>query len=116
MTSDDEYDDRVVTHNGKTWVTDYEGYLIHFDPDEDWYDYVRTKAGLPTLTPEHRTVIEFYQNFYRNNGIYPFRGILARELGKINQSIDSICKLFPSEDPLKTIHLMAGLPGPWGYK
>ena len=25
----DEYDNRIVEHNGKTWETDYEGYLLN---------------------------------------------------------------------------------------
>ncbi len=115
MTKYDEYDNRIVEHNGKTWCTDYEGYLLNFDPDEDWYDYVRMKDGIPELTSEHRELLEFYQNFYKNNGIWPLKPILARELRKLNKSIEGICKLFPSKNPLKTIHIMAGLPRPWGY-
>ncbi len=115
MTEYDEYDDRIVEHNDKTWKTDYEGYLINFDPDEDWYDYVRVKDGVPELTSEHREILEFYQTFYKNNGIGPFKSRLTRELRKLNKSIDGLCELFPSKNPLKTIHIMAGLPRPRYY-
>jgi tRNA 2-thiouridine synthesizing protein E len=114
----DEYDDRIVEHNGKTWKTDYEGYLIDVGPleiklDEDWYDYVRIKDGIPELTSEHIEIIEFYQDYYKNNGLWPIKRILTKGL---NKSFDTICKLFPSKNPLKTIHMMAGLPRPHGYR
>lgn len=121
MNKDDEYDDRIVEHNGKTWKTDYEGYLIdaydsplNIKPDEDWYEYVRLKDGIPELTQEHRDVLEFYQDFYRNNGVWPFNKRIITS--GLNKSIDALCKLFPSKNPLKTIHIMSGLPRPWGYK
>ena len=114
-----EYDDVIVEHKGKTWETDYEGYLLYVSPldiktEEDWYDYIRMKDGIPELNSEHIEVLEYYQYFYRKNGIAPPLYVVARGLQKPK---DSILKLFfPSKNPLKTIHIMAGLPRPTGHE
>lgn len=116
----DEYDNRIVEHNGKTWETDYEGYLLNFDPDEDWYDYVRIKCGIPEITPEHLEILKYCQDYYRKNGIYPFMKQVTSRFRIKNYKY--IRKLFPSTDPkypknfYTTIMIMAGLPRPWGYK
>ncbi len=111
-----EYDDElIVVHNGKTWEVDYDGFRTDaspfgIKPDEDWYDYVRMKEGIPELTSEHIEVLEYYQNFYKNKGLAPPISLAIRELKK---SKDSIFQLFsPSMDPIKTIIIMAGLPIP----
>ncbi|MCP4161201.1 MAG: TusE/DsrC/DsvC family sulfur relay protein [Deltaproteobacteria bacterium] len=106
----------VVKHdNGKTWEIGYYGFRIdaHFDlkPDEDWYDYVRINEGLPELNSDHRRVLKFYQDFYKENGIAPASSYIAREL---NISKDELFKLFPTRDPLRSIIKMAGLPYPHG--
>ncbi len=111
-----EYDDElIVVHNGKTWEVDYDGFRmdaspLDIKPDEDWYDYVRMKEGIPKLTSEHIEVLEYFQNFYRKMGLAPPLGVATRELKK---SKDSLFKLFfPSKNPIMTIIMMAGLPQP----
>ncbi len=103
----------TVEHNGKIWETDYKGFLLVFTPDDmDWRDYIRMKDGIPELTSEHIEILEYFQDFYRKNGIYP--NLSSRSIKKIskelNKSFNYICKLFPSENPFLTIIVMAGLP------
>ena len=107
-----------VEHNGRTWHVDYDGFLIstvgdatlYVSPGEDWYDYVRMKNGIQELTFDHIEVLEFYQDYYRNNGIAPHIRLVAMEVKKTQ---DSILKLFmPSKNPILTIVIMAGLPHP----
>ncbi len=111
-----EYDDElIVVHNGKKWEVDHDGYLedtspLFIKPDEDWYDYVRMREGIPELTFRHLEILEYYQRFYREKGVAPPISLATRELG---WSKDFIFKLFfPSKDPIKTIIMMAGLPHP----
>ncbi len=103
----------TVKHNGKTWETDEGGFRIDncpfdIEPDEDWYDYVRIKYGIPDLTSEHLKILEYIQDYYRNNGISPSLYKISNEL-KIKKK--SIHKLFPTA---KAIIMMAGLPRPTG--
>ncbi|MCP3932019.1 MAG: TusE/DsrC/DsvC family sulfur relay protein [Bacteroidetes bacterium] len=110
-----EDDGRIVEHKGKTWETDYDGFLIYVSPhdikpDEDWYDYIRMKEGISAITMEHREVLEYFQDHYRKFGAFPPITKVDREL---NKSKESVFKLFfPSKDPMKTIIIMAGLPRP----
>lgn len=105
----------IVEHNGKKFEVDYDGYLYDFfqysNTDlEDWYDYVRMKEGIPEITPEHREVLKYFQDYFRKNGIAPTISRAPRELKK---SKKSILKLFyPSKNPNTTIWVMAGLPRP----
>lgn len=101
----------TVKHNGKKWEVDEFGHRVDGDveTDEDWYDYVRIKEGLPELTSAHRELLKYVQDYYRNNGIAPLPRRIFKEFGCCD-----IYKLFPTKNPIETIRIMAGAPVPIG--
>lgn len=102
----------IVEHNGKQWEVDCEGYRLdcNVTPDEDWYDYVRIKAGIPELTPAHREILELYQQYYKEHGIGPHIRVIKYDWKK---SIRKVYEIFPGGS--KTISIMAGFPMPRGH-
>lgn len=66
----------------KTWEVDYDGFLLNFDPNENWYDYVQQKYRISELTSDYREILEFFQDYFRKNGIAPNTNILTHKVKK----------------------------------
>lgn len=100
-----------ISYNGKSFEVDEDGFLLHFeDWCSDWADYVKESEGISVITPEHKKILDFLQDYYRKNGIAPMVRILSKNTGF---KLKEVYELFPS-GPGKGACKMAGLPKPTG--
>jgi tRNA 2-thiouridine synthesizing protein E len=100
-----------ISFQGKTFEVDEDGFLLRFeDWSPEWVEYVRKAEGISGITPEHRKILEFLQDYYKKNGIAPMVRILSKNTGF---KLKEVYELFPS-GPGKGACKMAGLPKPTG--
>jgi tRNA 2-thiouridine synthesizing protein E len=100
-----------LTHNGKTFAVDEDGFLVNFeDWGKEWIELVKENEGIAEITEAHHKIIEFLQEYYKKNGIAPMVRILSKNTG---YKLKEIYDLFPS-GPGKGACRMAGLPKPTG--
>jgi len=96
--------------SGKIRVeVDDRGYLVDFD---QWNDKVAAALaadeGIPELTADHWTVIDFLREHQEEKGAAPMIRVLCRGVG---MTLQRIYDLFPG-GPAKSACRVAGLPRP----
>lgn len=98
-----------IEHNGQTYLTDFEGFLLHFeDWNKDWADYVRGLEGIYELSDEHWKVLNTLRGYYEENNFAPLTVVVCRSTGI---PLGRIFDLFPSGFGRGACK-MAGLPRP----
>lgn len=96
-----------VTHKGKTFEVDEDGFLANFDDwGPEWIDLVKKEEEISDLTEGHDKIIAFIQDYYKKNGIAPMVRVLSKNTG---YKLKEIYELFPT-GPCKGACRMAGLP------
>ncbi len=100
--------------NGETLEADEEGYLLEANYSDDVCPVIAQAEGI-TLTDDHRAVINYLREQFREHGQTPnFRSML-KDLTALLPHHDSktLYDLFPG-GPAKQAVRVAGLPKPFG--
>ena len=101
----------TVEFKGNTWMTDEDGFIDDFKNwNKDWVEFVAGGEGIKEINDEHWKVINYLQEYYKENGIAPMVRLLVKRTGF---KLKYIYDLFPS-GPAKGACKMAGLPKPTG--
>ncbi len=100
--------------DGKALAADEEGYLVEADFSPAVGEAIAAAEGL-TLSDEHRTVIKYLQDQYREHGHTPNFRTMLKDVGELIDGCDSkhLYDLFPL-GPAKQGARIAGLPKPFG--
>lgn len=99
----------TIKHNGRTYQTDDEGFLINFgDWAEGWADYVNGLENINELNDEHWKVLNILRAYYDKNNLTPLTVVVCRSTGT---PLKKISYLFPSGF-VRGACKMAGLPRP----
>jgi len=99
---------------GRTVMADEEGYLLEADYSEAACTAIAEAEGL-TLGENHRTVIQYLREQYREHGHTPNFRAMLKDVGELIEGCDSkqLYDLFPL-GPAKQGTRVAGLPKPFG--
>jgi dissimilatory sulfite reductase related protein len=101
----------TLTIGTKTLALDADGHLANMnDWNEDVAREIATQDGIPTLTPQHWTVINFMRQVFTKEGDAPTIRRLTKESGIDTKTL---YQLFP-KGPAKRAAKIAGLPKPKG--
>jgi len=100
--------------HGMTLQTDDEGYLLEPNMDDDVSAAIAQAEGL-TLTDDHRVVIGYLRDQYREHGHTPNYRAMLKDITELLPHHDSktLYDLFPG-GPAKQAVRVAGLPKPFG--
>ncbi len=100
--------------DGRTLAADDEGYLLEADFAEAVGTAIAAAEGL-VLGDDHRTVIRYLQDYYREHGHSPNFRVMLKDVGERIDGCDSkqLYDLFPL-GPAKQGARIAGLPKPFG--
>ncbi len=100
-----------LTFQGRKLVVDADGFVQDFDAwSEDLAQHLADMAGMGPLTSDHRKVLFFLREYYRENELAPPIRVLCRETGL---TLKVIYQLFPA-GPARGACKIAGLPKPTG--
>ncbi len=93
---------------------DDEGYLLEADFSDEACLAIAAAEGL-TLTDDHRTVIQYLRDQYREHGHTPNFRAMLKDVGELIDGCDSkrLYDMFPL-GPAKQGARIAGLPKPFG--
>jgi len=99
---------------GRTVQADDEGYLLEPDFSEVVCTVIAAAEGL-TLSEDHRTVIRYLREQYREHGHTPNFRAMLKDVAELIDGCDSkrLYDLFPL-GPAKQGTRIAGLPKPFG--
>jgi len=101
----------TLTIGGKALELDADGNLANInDWNEDVARELAVQDGIPELTPQHWTVINFMRQVYTKEGDAPSIRRLTKESGIDTKTL---YQLFP-KGPAKRAAKIAGLPKPKG--
>ncbi|MDE3186877.1 MAG: TusE/DsrC/DsvC family sulfur relay protein [Acidobacteriota bacterium] len=101
----------TLTVGGKALELDADGNLAHInDWTEDIAREIAVQDGIPELTPQHWTVINFMRQVFMKEGDAPSIRRLTKESGIDTKTL---YQLFP-KGPAKRAAKIAGLPKPKG--
>ena len=101
----------TIEYKGNTWNSDDDGFIDDFKSwNKDWAEYAASVEGIKELTDDHWKVINYLQDYYKQNGIAPMIRLLTK---KTDFKLKYIYELFPS-GPAKGACKIAGLPKPTG--
>lgn len=100
--------------NGAALATDEEGYLLEPNYDDAVCDVIAQAEGI-TLGDDHRKVIAYLRDQYREHGHTPNFRAMLKDLTDLMPGHDSktLYDLFPG-GPAKQGVRVAGLPKPYG--
>ena len=103
--------------NGEEKETDDDGFLLEADLSEEAVDDIAAAQGL-TLTDEHRAVINYLREKYKEEGHTPNLRNLIKGLQDdgvlADASSNKLFDLFPDGGAAKQGVKIAGLPKPFG--
>lgn len=103
--------------NGEEKETDDDGFLLEADFSEEAVDDIAAAQGL-TLTDEHRAVINYLREKYKEEGHTPNLRNLIKGLQDdgvlADASSNKLFDLFPDGGAAKQGVKIAGLPKPFG--
>ncbi|MHB1021296.1 MAG: TusE/DsrC/DsvC family sulfur relay protein [Acidobacteriaceae bacterium] len=101
----------TLTVLGKTLALDADGHLANRNEwNEEIARELALQEGIPELTPQHWTVINFMRKVYEEDGDAPSIRRLTKESGVDTKAL---YQLFP-KGPAKRAAKIAGLPKPKG--
>ncbi len=101
----------TMSLTGKPIELDADGHLANRnDWNEDMAQDLAAQEGIPELTPQHWTVINFMRNVFEKEGDAPSIRRLTKESGVDTKTL---YQLFP-KGPAKRAAKIAGLPKPKG--
>lgn len=101
----------TLTVLGKTLALDADGHLANRNEwNEEIARELALQEGIPELTPQHWTVINFMRKVYEEEGDAPSIRRLTKESGVDTKAL---YQLFP-KGPAKRAAKIAGLPKPKG--
>lgn len=95
-------------------VDDY-GFLLEADFSDEAVEVIAAAEGI-TLTDDHRAIINYFRDKFREEGKTPnFRNFM-KDMADILPHVDSkgMYDLFPHDGPAKQAVKIAGLPKPYG--
>ncbi|MBK9245627.1 MAG: TusE/DsrC/DsvC family sulfur relay protein [Burkholderiales bacterium] len=100
--------------NGSTIEADEEGYLLEANYSDEVCAVIAQAEGI-TLTDDHRAVIDYLREQYREHGQTPNFRAMLKDLAELLPHHDSktLYDLFPG-GPAKQGVRFAGLPKPFG--
>ena len=101
--------------NGVECEVDDYGFLLEADLSDEAVDVIAAAEGI-TLTDDHRTIINYFRDKFREEGKTPnFRNFM-KDMADILPHVDSkgMYDLFPHDGPAKQAVKIAGLPKPYG--
>lgn len=103
--------------NGRTVVTDNEGYLANLDDwSEELAELIAARESLQ-MTPDHWEIVTFLRRGYEETGVVPnirqLQKLLANAYGPDKADKTYLYDLFPY-GPAKQACRIAGLPKPTG--
>lgn len=105
--------------NGKTVVTDEQGYLINLDDwSEELAEIIAERDGIK-LFDDHWGLIMYFREYYQQTSRIPSMRTIVLDLGKQHGKhfheekhyAKYLYQLFP-HDPLRALCKLAGLPRP----
>ena len=101
--------------NGEEKETDDYGFLVEPDYSDEAMEVIAAAEGI-TLTDNHRAIIQYFRDKFREEGKTPnFRNFM-KDIEEVIPGADSklMYDLFPQDGPAKQAVKIAGLPKPYG--
>jgi len=104
---------RELNVNGRTVLTDSEGYIVHLDDWSENFVYAQAEAEGLDLTDEHWEVIHFLRDYYHRHGVQCEVRKMVKHFkqvwGEVQGSSTYLHRIFPRGGPQKQGNRLAGL-------
>lgn len=103
------------TINGEDKEVDADGYLLEPDFSDEAVQVIAAAEGV-ALTDDHRKIINYMRDKYREDGHTPNFRAFMKDMAELMPAADSklMYDLFPKDGPAKQAVKIAGLPKPFG--